>query len=134
MSENVSPAQVKEKIAKATQNEGKESLSTSDKTPTPLLNQLVKAAPKKEAKKPPISKYARFATDMESLRDAMGALPAVYKFFWMIYRLSPVRTLIIMAVYIITGLTPALRLRTGGNFIKQVFNLSDKLILATSWN
>jgi len=66
------------------------------------------------------SKYARFGTDLESFRDASQALPYVYKFFWMIYRLSPVRTIIIIAVFLIQGILPALRLRTGGDFIRQV--------------
>jgi len=67
------------------------------------------------------SKYTRFGTDLESFRDASQALPYVYKFFWMIYRLSPVRTMIIIAVFLIQGILPALRLRTGGDFIRQVF-------------
>lgn len=66
------------------------------------------------------SKYARFGTDLESFQDAAQALPYVYKFFWMIYRLSPVRTIIIIAVFLIQGILPALRLRTGGDFIRQV--------------
>jgi len=66
------------------------------------------------------SKYARYGTDLESLRNASQALPYVYKFFWMIYRLSPVRTIIIIAVFLIQGFLPALRLRTGGDFIRQV--------------
>ena|ERR1700738_3805968 len=66
------------------------------------------------------SKYTRYSTDWDALQDASHALPAVYKFFLMIYRLSPVRTGIIIAVFMIQGLLPALRLRTGGDFIRQV--------------
>ena len=58
--------------------------------------------------------------DMDSVRAAHHALPYACKFFWMIYRLSPVRTIIIISVYILQGLLPALRLRTGGDFIRQV--------------
>ena len=138
MSENVSPAQVKDKITKAVQNGESPSTTIAKSSSTPLLNQLMKPAPKKkEGKKPEVSKYTRFATDMESFRDAIGALPSVYKFFWTIYRLNPLRTIIIMAVYITTGLTPALRLRTGGNFIKQVvlvFIYSLWHSLVGSWN
>lgn len=54
------------------------------------------------------------------MRDAYNALPSVYKFFWMIYRLSPMRTVVIIAVFMVQGLLPALRLRTGGDFIRQV--------------
>jgi len=58
--------------------------------------------------------------NMEGVRAAHHALPYAYKFFWMIYHLSPVRTIIIISVYIVQGLLPALRLRTGGDFIRQV--------------
>jgi len=74
------------------------------------------------------SKYARYGTDMESFRDASQALPYVYKFFWMIYRLSPVRTIIIIAVFLIQGFLPALRLRTGGDFIRQVRHVQLSLL------
>jgi hypothetical protein len=77
------------------------------------------------------SKYARYGTDMESFRDASQALPYVYKFFWMIYRLSPVRTIIIIAVFLIQGFLPALRLRTGGDFIRQVRFMFIKLYVLT---
>ena len=73
-----------------------------------------------EAKSKPQSKYTRYAVDREILRDASHALPYVYKFFWMIYRLSPVRTVIIISIFVIQGMLPALRLRTGGDFIRQV--------------
>lgn len=66
------------------------------------------------------SKYTRYSVDRESLRNASHALPYVYKLFWMIYRLSPVRTVIIISVFVIQGLLPALRLRAGGDFIRQV--------------
>jgi hypothetical protein len=75
------------------------------------------------------SKYARYGADMESFRDASQALPYVYKFFWMIYRLSPVRTIIIIAVFLIQGFLPALRLRTGGDFIRQVRIMYNKVYL-----
>jgi len=74
------------------------------------------------------SKYARYGTDMESFRDASQALPYVYKFFWMIYRLSPVRTMIIISVFLIQGFLPALRLRTGGDFIRQVRHVQLSLL------
>jgi hypothetical protein len=78
------------------------------------------------------SKYARYGTDMESFRDASQALPYVYKFFWMIYRLSPVRTIIIIAVFLIQGFLPALRLRTGGDFIRQVACHVYQIVLTVS--
>ena len=87
---------------------------------TPLGKDVVMKLPSNEKAEPPKqSKYARYALDMESLKDASHSLPYVYKFFWMIYRLSPVRTMIIISVFIIQGLLPALRLRTGGDFIQQ---------------
>ena len=106
MSDNVSPTKVAKKISKQ--------IAKLDRASTPLLNKLVN--PNKEKS----SKYSRYATDMESVMDAYNALPSVYKFFWMIYRLSPVRTIVIIAVFMVQGLLPALRLRTGGDFIKQV--------------
>jgi hypothetical protein len=110
MSDNVSPAKAAKKISKE--------IAKLDRTSTPLLNKLVTANPKQSKGKP--SKYSRYTTDMDSLRDAYGALPSVYKFFWMIYRLSPLRTMVIIAVFMVQGLLPALRLRTGGDFIRQV--------------
>jgi hypothetical protein len=78
--------------------------------------------PSKEKANPPKpSKYTRYALDKESLRDASHSLPYVFKFFLMIYRLSPVRTVVIVSVFLIQGLLPALRLRTGGDFIRQVY-------------
>lgn len=96
--------------------------------PLPLLvplltspgKEVMKLPSKEKAEPPKPSKYARYAVDKESLRDASHSLPYVLKFFWMIYRLSPVRTVIIISVFIIQGLLPALRLRTGGDFIRQV--------------
>ena len=93
----------------------------------PPLTALMVKPPKNESAgkkgdKEKASKYARYATDLESVRDAYLALPYVYKFFWMIYRLSPVRTVIIIAVFLIQGFLPALRLRTGGDFIRQAHN------------
>jgi hypothetical protein len=69
----------------------------------------------------------RSRVDMESVKHAYRALPYARKFFWMIYRLSPVRTVIIIFVYLLQGLLPALRLRTGGDFIKQVKGMSMRL-------
>ena len=114
------------------QNVDKKEISSKE-SPTPLLKQLMKSKPQKP-EKPSTSKYARYTVDMESFRDSMSALPAVYKFFWMIYRLSPMRTIIIIAVYVIQGLLPALRLRTGGNFIKQVQFFRLMLTSVATWN
>lgn len=110
MSDNVSPTKAAKKISKQ--------IAKLERASTPLLNKLAKS-PQKQSKDKP-SKYSRYTTDMESLMDAYSALPSVYKFFWMIYRLSPVRTIVIIAVFMVQGLLPALRLRTGGDFIKQV--------------
>lgn len=97
--------------------------------PPPLLvppstssgKEVMKLPSKEKADPPKPSKYARYALDKESLRDASHSLPYVLKFFLMIYRLSPVRTVVIVSVFIIQGLLPALRLRTGGDFIRQVY-------------
>jgi hypothetical protein len=110
MSDNVSPAKAQKKISKQ--------IAKLDRASTPLLNRLVSKTKDKQ------SKYSRYSTDMESVVDAYHALPSVYKFFWMIYRLSPVRTIVIIAVFMVQGLLPALRLRTGGDFIIQVPLLS----------
>jgi hypothetical protein len=118
MSENSSQAQVKAKIAQ----EIAEALvkpKSGRQQPNPLTTQLVKQL---KEDKPKQSKFGRISTDMQSLRDASQALPSVYKFFGMIYRLSPFRTVVIMAVFIIQGLLPALRLRTGGDFIRHVIS------------
>jgi len=77
-------------------------------------------APGKGFKVRTIENRFRNRVDMESVRAAYRALPYAYKFFWMIYCLSPVRTIVIISVYILQGLLPALRLRTGGDFVKQV--------------
>jgi hypothetical protein len=116
MSDNVSPTKAAKKISKQ--------IAKLERAPTPLLNKLVKS-PQKQSKGKP-SKYSRYTTDMESLKDAYGALPSVYKFFWMIYRLSPLRTIVIIAIFMVQGLLPALRLRTGGDFIKQVQALRSR--------
>src|SRR5436305_4966539 len=113
MSDNVSPTKAAKKISKQ--------IAKLERPSTPLLNKLVKS-PQKQSKGKS-SKYSRYTTDMESVMDAYGALPSVYKFFWMIYRLSPLRTIVIIAVFIVQGLLPALRLRTGGDFIMQVQGL-----------
>jgi hypothetical protein len=119
MSDNVSPAGVKTKIATEIAKVDNPVTGNDEPVETKsLLKQLMKSV--KEDDIPRSSKYTRYSTDMESIKDAYHALPYVYKFFWMIYRLSPVRTIIIIAVFILQGLLPALRLRTGGDFIRQV--------------
>ena len=112
MSDNVSPAKAQKKISKQ--------IAKLDRASTPLLNKLVGSSGSSNKS----SKYSRYSTDMESVMDAYGALPSVSKFFWMIYRISPVRTIVIIAVFMVQGLLPALRLRTGGDFIMQVLPLS----------
>src|SRR5271154_2799077 len=66
------------------------------------------------------SKYTRYSIDSETFKDALHAVPAVYKFFLMVFRLNPLRTLVILAVFMVQGFVPALRLRTGSDFIRQV--------------
>ena len=117
MSENVSPAEVRTKITKEIVKA--ENPPIKEGGTAPLPNRLIAA--KVEDEKPKLSKYTRYNTDMESLRDASHALPSVYKFFSMIYRLNPVRTIVITAVFLLEGFLPALRLRTGADFIRQVF-------------
>jgi hypothetical protein len=67
-----------------------------------------------------IARIPQYSVDMESFNNAYAALPYAGKFFSMIYRLNPVRTILIISVYMLQGLLPALRLRTGGDFINQV--------------
>ena len=67
-----------------------------------------------------IARIPQYSVDMNSFRNAYAALPSAGKFFSMIYRLNPVRTVLIISVYMLQGLLPALRLRTGGDFINQV--------------
>ena len=123
MSENVSPheakAMIEAMIAEARYSPTEKKKAAVKETKT-LLKAVLLPKKKMDEKKGETSKYARYTTDMESLKDAYHAMPSVYKFFLMIYRLSPMRTLIIIAVFMIQGLLPALRLRTGGDFIKQV--------------
>lgn len=114
MSENTSQAQVTMKIAHEIVK-----TTVGKQQSNPLIKQAVKQL---KEEKPRQSKYPRIATDMQSLRNASQALPSVYKFFGMIYRLSPFRTMIIVGVFIIQGLLPSLRLRTGGDFIRHVFS------------
>lgn len=117
MSENISPAEVTTKITKAIVKAENPPIKEGGQTllPNPL------SAAKVEDEKPKLSKYTRYTTDMDTLRDASHALPSVYKFFSMIYRLNPVRTIVITAVFLLEGFLPALRLRTGADFIRQVF-------------
>jgi hypothetical protein len=89
-------------------------------SPKKAEKMIAKAMKKAITPAPSASKYDRYSMDWETLHEARNALPSVYKFFLMIYRLSPVRTGIIIAVFLIQGLLPALRLRTGGDFIRQV--------------
>ena len=109
-------------------------LATIDKAktdpPKSTGKEVMKLVPKpKPADKSKQSKYTRYSLDMENIRNASHALPYVYKFFWMIYRLSPVRTVIIISVFIIQGLLPALKLRTGGDFIRQVHLLKGASLI-----
>lgn len=113
MSENVSPDEAKAKIAAAIVKQSSEEEASVESS---LLVRALTAPPKKDK----ASMYTRYSVDKETLHNAWHALPSVYKFFLMIYRLSPVRTSIIIAVFIVQGLLPALRLRTGGDFIRQV--------------
>jgi hypothetical protein len=117
MSDNVSPAQVGAKIAKESAVSAKTgNARTSSKS---LVKRLMEST-KDDDKTVQSLRYPQYRTDLESLSGAYHAIPYVSKFFWMIYRLSPVRTTIIIAVTLLQGLLPALRLRTGGDFIHQV--------------
>lgn len=117
MSENVSPEEAKAKIAAATKQSYEKQVSEKETSvESSLLVRALTTPPKKDK----ASMYTRYSVDKETLHNAWHALPSVYKFFLMIYRLSPVRTGIIIAVFIVQGLLPALRLRTGGDFIRQV--------------
>jgi hypothetical protein len=129
MSENTSQTQVTAKIANEiakTNPVQAENGAVGKLQSNPSTTQLVKQL---KEDKPKQSKYQRISTDMQSLRDASQALPSVYKLFLMIYRLSPFRTLIIIAVFVIQGLLPALRLRTGGDFIRHVSSSSLQSLL-----
>jgi hypothetical protein len=66
------------------------------------------------------SKYTRYTVDKETFTNAVHAVPSVYKFFLLVFRLSPLRTLVILAVFMVQGFLPAVRLRTGGDFIREV--------------
>ena len=123
MSENVSPSKVKAEIAAEITDVNAAPLENGAQESTSLIKKLIE--PTKQAEKSRSSKYTRYTMDKESLKDASHALPSVYKFFLMIYRLSPVRTVIIIAVFLIQGLLPALRLRTGGDFIRQVIRFLE---------
>lgn len=112
MSDNVSAEEAKPKIAVQITKNSKDSRD--------VPGSQVKPPVKKSDEIGQMLKYTRYATDLESLKSAYHAAPYVSKFFWMIYRLSPIRTSIITAVFILQGLLPALRLRTGGDFIQQV--------------
>ena len=65
----------------------------------------------------------------EYLSETRKCLPHVRKLFLMIYRISPWRAAVVLALNIVSGLLPALTLQTRGNFILMVhkyFDLADK--------
>jgi hypothetical protein len=57
-------------------------------------------------------------------RQGREALPHVYKFFRMIYALSPIQTTIIVVIFLLQSLIPALRLRTESSFIQVVLAIT----------
>ena len=117
MSDNVAPEESREEITDAiAKTENPPTEKEDPEKATPLLNQLLSSANVDQSR---TEKYTRYYTDMEGLKDASHALPSVYKFFLKIYRVSPIRTAIIIAVYLLQGFLPALKLRTGGDFIRQ---------------
>ena len=130
MSENIPPLQVKTTIAGITTPVEK----AKPENATPLVGQIIKNSLKLDDKARS-SKFTRYSMDPESLKDAYYASPYVWKFFLMIYRLSPTRTIIIIAVFIIQGLLPALRLRTGADFIHHVESIRGfGLPIVTRWD
>jgi hypothetical protein len=65
----------------------------------------------------------------EYLSETKKCLPHVRKLFLMIYRISPWRAAVVLALNIVSGLLPALTLQTRGNFILMVYEydgLADK--------
>jgi len=65
----------------------------------------------------------------EYLSETKSCLPHVRKLFLMIYRISPWRAAVVLALNIVSGLLPALTLQTRGNFILMVYEhcrLTDK--------
>src|SRR5947207_6898803 len=49
------------------------------------------------------SRYTRYSIDKETFKDAIHAVPSVYKFFLMVFRLSPLRTVIMLVVFMVQG-------------------------------
>lgn len=58
----------------------------------------------------------------EYLKETKRCLPHIRKLFWMIFRISPWRAIVVFAINIVSGLLPALTLQTRGNFIWMVLN------------
>jgi hypothetical protein len=54
------------------------------------------------------------------LSETKECLPYVRKFFLMIYRTSPWRVMMLLALNVITGLIPAMTMQARGNFISMV--------------
>lgn len=59
----------------------------------------------------------------EYLSETKKCLPHVRKLFVMIYRISPWRAAVVLALNIVSGLLPALTLQTRGNFILMVLQM-----------
>lgn len=129
MSENVPPATAAVATSKGMNVRPKP--LTSSLSPGPLLvRHLMKTAKSKGKGGPgPTSKptprrttYRKMGPtmDKETITNAIDAFPYVYKFIFMVYQFSPFRTVVIVSVFLVQSLLPALRLRTGGDFIRQV--------------
>ena len=54
------------------------------------------------------------------LTETKQCIPCVRKFFMMIYRISPWRVVMLLAMNIVSGLLPALTLQARGNFMSMV--------------
>ena len=54
------------------------------------------------------------------LTETKQCIPYVRKFFMMIYRISPWRVVMLLALNIVSGLLPALTLQARGNFMSMV--------------
>jgi hypothetical protein len=54
------------------------------------------------------------------LKEIRNCLPFVRKLFFLIYRISPWRAVVFLAMNVIKGLLPAITLRTRGDFIMMV--------------
>jgi hypothetical protein len=66
-----------------------------------------------------------------SWQETRQTVPHVVKFFRMVYALSPVQTTVIIFLFVLQSLIPAMRLKTESNFIQLVRCIDMKLIVAS---